>query len=102
MAPLLGSGLPKQSPERVEWCPETESNRHVLLGTRDFKSRSSQNSRACFLVFTAACVISARQFFPVLPRCSPPNSHDSAMMCGIGAVSIGRFLMGILERRGEL
>ena len=37
VAPLLGSGLPKQSPERVEWCPETESNRHVLLGTRDFK-----------------------------------------------------------------
>jgi hypothetical protein len=23
------------------WCPETESNRHVLLGTRDFKSRAS-------------------------------------------------------------
>ncbi len=27
--------------EWVEWCPETESNRHVLLGTRDFKSRAS-------------------------------------------------------------
>jgi hypothetical protein len=26
---------------RVRWCPETESNRHVLLGTRDFKSRAS-------------------------------------------------------------
>src|SRR6266852_933694 len=25
----------------VKWCPETESNRHVLLGTRDFKSRAS-------------------------------------------------------------
>ena len=25
----------------VEWCPETESNRHVLLRTRDFKSRAS-------------------------------------------------------------
>ena len=24
-----------------KWCPETESNRHVLLGTRDFKSRAS-------------------------------------------------------------
>jgi hypothetical protein len=23
------------------WCPETELNRHVLLGTRDFKSRAS-------------------------------------------------------------
>src|SRR6266852_2153960 len=23
------------------WCPETESNRHVLLRTRDFKSRAS-------------------------------------------------------------
>ena len=41
MAPLLGSGLSKQSSERVEWCPETESNRHVLLRTRDFKSRAS-------------------------------------------------------------
>ena len=25
----------------IEWCPETESNRHVLLRTRDFKSRAS-------------------------------------------------------------
>jgi hypothetical protein len=23
--------------EMSKWCPETESNRHVLLGTRDFK-----------------------------------------------------------------
>jgi hypothetical protein len=25
----------------IAWCPETESNRHVLLRTRDFKSRAS-------------------------------------------------------------
>lgn len=25
----------------IKWCPETESNRHVLLRTRDFKSRAS-------------------------------------------------------------
>src|SRR5260370_14614238 len=25
----------------MTWCPETESNRHVLLRTRDFKSRAS-------------------------------------------------------------
>jgi hypothetical protein len=27
--------------EWVEWCPETELNRHVPFGTRDFKSRAS-------------------------------------------------------------
>src|SRR5260370_28174843 len=26
---------------RFTWCPETESNRHVLLRTGDFKSRAS-------------------------------------------------------------
>ena len=33
----------------IRWCPETESNRHVLLRTRDFKSRASASFaiRAC-------------------------------------------------------
>jgi hypothetical protein len=26
---------------RFKWCPETELNRHVPFGTRDFKSRAS-------------------------------------------------------------
>ena len=33
------------------WCPETESNRHVLLGTRDFKSRAS----ASFAIRATRC-----------------------------------------------
>jgi hypothetical protein len=38
----------------VEWCPETESNRHVLLRTRDFKSRAS----ASFAI-RAACAFNS-------------------------------------------
>ena len=29
----------------LEWCPETESNRHVLLRTRDFKPYSAARPR---------------------------------------------------------
>ena len=37
----IRESLERSTPENKHWCPETESNRHVLLGTRDFKSRAS-------------------------------------------------------------
>ena len=39
-----GISCDKKSPvfmRSIVWCPETESNRHVPFGTRDFKSRAS-------------------------------------------------------------
>jgi hypothetical protein len=43
---------------RFKWCPETELNRHVLLGTRDFKSRASASFaiRAGIEVIEKQCI----------------------------------------------
>jgi hypothetical protein len=38
---LLQPQVQEVALEWVEWCPETELNRHVPFGTRDFKSRAS-------------------------------------------------------------
>ena len=60
------------------WCPETESNRHVLLGTRDFKFLARSPGTRANQGFSSTCGLRACPSLPFFSRPFPSNSHNSA------------------------
>ena len=67
----------------IVWCPETESNRHVLLGTRDFKSRASASFaiRAMLLLNSTAPTVAHRFILRAVGVSSQIKNRICSMFC---------------------